>query len=111
MPKGAAKLTDAQIRDFTNRVKEGEGWCVEAAASKKFCDEQMHIWSIQPLARPEVPKVKDAAWPLNDLDRFVLARLEKEGLKPAPMADRRSLLRRVTYDLTGLAPSYEEVKA
>src|SRR6266567_4427641 len=111
MPKGAAKLTDGQISDFTNWVKDGALWPVEATAAKKFTDEQMHIWSIQPLAKPEVPKVKDAAWPLNDVDKFVLARLEKEGLKPAPVADRRTLLRRVTYDLTGLAPTYEEVKA
>ena len=58
-----------------------------------------------------VPAVKDAAWPINDIDRFVLARLEKEGLKPATTADRRTLLRRVTYDLTGLMPTYEEVQA
>ena len=111
MPKGAAKLTDAQISDFTTWVKDGAFWPVEKTAAKKFTDEQRHLWSIQPLAKPEVPKVKDTAWPLNDVDRFVLARLEKEGLKPAPMADRRTLLRRVTYDLTGLPPTYEEVKA
>ena len=111
MPKGAAKLTDAQIMDISAWVKDGAFWPVENTSAKKFTDEQRHLWSIQPLAKPEVPKVKDTAWPLNDVDRFVLARLEKEGLKPAPLADRRTLLRRVTYDLTGLPPTYEEMKA
>ena len=106
MPKGAAKLTDAQINDMTNWVKDGAFWPVEDTTAKKFTDEQRHIWSIQPLAKPQIPKVKDTAWSLNDVDRFVLAKLEKEGLKPAPAADRRTLLRRVTYDLTGLAPTY-----
>jgi Protein of unknown function (DUF1549)/Protein of unknown function (DUF1553) len=58
-----------------------------------------------------VPAVKDASWPINDIDRFVLARLEKEGLKPSPVADRRTLLRRATADVIGLMPTYEEVKA
>ncbi|HYR43298.1 MAG TPA: PSD1 and planctomycete cytochrome C domain-containing protein [Terriglobia bacterium] len=111
MPKGAVKLTDDQITDMTAWVKDGAFWPVENTAAKKFTDEQRHLWSIQPLAKPEIPKVKDAAWPLNDLDRLVLAKLEKEGLKPAAMADRRTLLRRVTYDLTGLPPTYEELKA
>jgi mono/diheme cytochrome c family protein len=111
MPKGAAKLTDAQIIDMTAWVKDGAFWPVENTTTKKFTDEQMHLWSIQPLAKPEVPKVKDTAWPLNDVDRFVLAKLEKEGLKPASTADKRTLLRRVTYDLTGLPPTYEELKA
>jgi hypothetical protein len=111
MPKGAAKLTDGQIIDMTTWVKDGAFWPVENTAAKKFTDEQMHLWSIQTLAKPEVPKVKDTAWPLNDVDRFVLAKLEKEGLKPAPTADRRTLLRRVTYDLTGLPPTYDELKA
>ena len=73
--------------------------------------EQKHFWSFEPLAKPEPPKTKDAAWPANDIDQFVLAKLEKEGLKPVAGADRRTLLRRVTYTLTGLPPTYEEVKA
>src|SRR5256886_1254898 len=111
MPKGAARLTDAQIQDLTSWIKDGAFWPVENATTRKFTEEQTHLWSIQALHAPDVPKVKDAAWPINDLDRFVLARLEKEGLKPAPTADRRTLLRRVTYGLTGLAPPYEEAKA
>src|SRR6266850_7340890 len=111
MPKGAARLTDAQIQDLTSWIKDGAFWPVENATTRKFTEEQTHLWSIQALHAPDLPKVKDAAWPINDLDRFVLARLEKECLKPAPTTDRRTLLRRVTYGLTGLAPTYEEVKA
>jgi Protein of unknown function (DUF1549)/Protein of unknown function (DUF1553)/Planctomycete cytochrome C len=111
MPKGAARLMDVQIGDLTSWVKDGAYWPVENASAKKYTDVQRNIWSIQPLHRPEAPKTKDVAWPLNDIDRFVLARLEKDGLKPAPPADRHTLIRRVTYDLTGLPPTYEEVKA
>src|SRR5262249_5689322 len=61
--------------------------------------------------RPARPSVKNRAWPRNDLDAFVLARLEKEGLAPAPEADRAMLLRRVSLDLLGLPPSPEEIAA
>jgi hypothetical protein len=58
-----------------------------------------------------VRKSADQAWPLNDIDRFILARLEKDGLAPSATADRVTLLRRVTFDLTGLPPTPEQVKA
>ena len=58
-----------------------------------------------------MPDVKDQAWPRNPIDNFVLARLEAEGLKPSPEADRVTLLRRVTFDLTGLPPTPAEVDA
>ncbi len=114
MPKNG-HLTDAQIADLTAWVKDGAVWPeVEKAGSVKgymIRPDQRKFWSFQPLTKPLVPKVKDAAWPLTDVDRFVLANLEKEGLKPSPAADRRTLLRRVSYDLTGLMPTYEEVQA
>ncbi|MFO1078649.1 MAG: DUF1553 domain-containing protein [Planctomycetota bacterium] len=68
-------------------------------------------WAWRPLARPVVPAVQDAAWAGGDLDRFVLAGLERHGLRPAPPADRHTLLRRVTYDLTGLPPTAAEIAA
>src|SRR5262249_45515235 len=68
-------------------------------------------WAFIPPERPALPAVKDAAWPRNPIDRFVLARLEKEGLRPAPEAPRATLLRRVTLDLTGVPPTVQEMDA
>ena len=73
--------------------------------------ERRNFWSLQPLKDPTVPAVKDARWAKTDIDRFVLARLEKEGLKPVAPADKHDLLRRATLDLTGLPPTPEEVAA
>jgi cytochrome c553 len=115
MPKGVTKLTDAEIADLSKWVKDGAYWPEDAKPERAngytITGAQRRFWSIQPLKKPEIPKPKNAAWPLTDIDRFVLARLEKTGMEPAPAADRRTLLRRVTYDLTGLPPTFEEVKA
>ncbi len=114
MPK-YGHLTDQQIKDLTAWVKDGAVWPEEPktaqASGYVITPQQRKFWSFQPLAKPEPPKTKDAAWPLNNVDRFILAKMEKEGLKPTSMTDRRTLLRRLTYDLTGLPPTYEEVKA
>ena len=67
------------------------------------------FWSFQPVRRPEVPQVHNQTWARNPLDCFVLAKLEEAGLAPAAPADKVSLLRRATYDLTGLPPSPQEV--
>jgi hypothetical protein len=66
-------------------------------------------WAFQTPRRPALPKIQDAAWVATPVDSFVLARLEKAGLKPAPAADRATLLRRVTFDLTGLPPTPDEL--
>jgi hypothetical protein len=68
-------------------------------------------WSFKPLAKPTPPAVKNTAWARNDLDRFILTRLETAGLKPNPDADRPTLLRRTAFDLTGLPPSEKELAA
>jgi mono/diheme cytochrome c family protein len=111
MPKGATRLTDDVLADFSTWIKDGAYWPAEKTVARQYTDAEKKIWSIQPLQKPAVPAVKDTAWPLTDIDRFVLARLEKEGLKPATTADRRTLLRRVTYDLTGLLPTFDDVQA
>ncbi len=69
------------------------------------------FWSFQPVKKPSLPAVKNAAWCKTPIDRFILAMLESKGLKPAPQADRRTLIRRATFDLTGLPPTPEEVEA
>jgi hypothetical protein len=68
-------------------------------------------WSLQPVHRPPPPSVRDAAWIREPLDAFVLARLEAQGLRPAPPADRVTLIRRVKFDLLGLPPTPAEIDA
>jgi hypothetical protein len=79
-------------------------WIAEGAKYEKH-------WSFIPPAKAPLPDVSDGAWPRNEIDRFVLARLEAEGLEPSPEADRRMVIRRLFFDLTGLPPSAEEVEA
>ena len=112
MPKNG-HLTDAQINDLTTWVKNGAVWPMEVKSQSAgvIRPDQRKFWSFQPLSKPEMPKLKNAAWPANTVDRFVLAKLEKEGLAPGTIADRRTLLRRVSEVLTGLPPTYDEVKA
>jgi hypothetical protein len=85
-----------------------------APAPKKIglsLEEGRKFWAYRPAADPPPPAVRDAAWPAGDLDRFVLARLEREGLRPGPPAPPAALLRRLHYDLAGLPPAPEEVDA
>lgn len=96
-PKHGKALTQEQIGTLVAWVKEGAPW-------------QNH-WSFIPPQKPTLPEVKQSRWPGNEIDRFILARLEKAGFSPAPEADRPALLRRVTFDLTGLPPTPEEVDA
>ena len=69
------------------------------------------FWALQPPKRTPPPAVKDAAWPRADIDRFLLAGLEAKGLTPVADADKRTLLRRVYFDLIGLPPTPEEIEA
>ncbi len=73
-------------------------------------DSDRDHWAFLPLTRPPVPDVENSAWPRNAIDRFVLAKLEAEELQPMPPADRVTLIRRVTFDLTGLPPSPADVQ-
>ncbi len=79
------------------------------AAPEFFTAEQRSHWAYQPVVRVSPPPVKESAWVRSPIDRFILAELEKLGVPHAPEADRVSLIRRVTYDLTGLPPSPQEV--
>ena len=82
----------------------------DSGAAYDFGPGREH-WAYRPMARPEPPAVGDPAWARNEIDRFVLARLEAEGLAPVAPAGRRQLLRRVTFDLTGLPPTPAEIDA
>jgi len=77
---------------------------------KEGAEYQDH-WSFVPPRRPALPALRRQDWARNDIDRFILSRLEREGLEPSPEADRPTLIRRVSYDLTGLPPTPEEVDA
>ena len=121
MPKKKAKLPEATIAAFVEWIKQGAPWPDDkpgaakpraaAPPSPAITAEQRAWWSFQPLARPAPPAVSNAEWVKTDIDRFVLARLEREGLQPVKPADRRTLIRRATLDLTGLPPTSEEVDA
>jgi len=97
-PADAERQLSAEEIDLLKRwVDQGAPW--------------VEHWSFLPPEKTDLPAVKDQAWPKGPLDHYVLARLEKEGLKPAPAANRETLLRRVTFDLTGLPPTIEELDA
>ena len=96
-PDSNKKLTDDQ-RPLLTR------WIAEGAQANAH-------WSLVPPVRPEVPKVAEGTWPRNELDYFVLARLEREGLAPSPEADRLTLMRRLYLDLVGLLPTPDEADA
>jgi hypothetical protein len=81
------------------------------AVAQQPPDPRAAHWSFRPVKRPALPEVRNTAWPRNDLDRFILSRLEREGLAPSPEADRVSWLRRAHFNVTGLPPTPEQVKA
>lgn len=95
--KSGKHLTEAQIELLKRWVAEGAEW-------------QGH-WSFVKPERPSPPKVENRQWPRNPIDDFILARLETEKLRPSPEADKPTLLRRLTFDLTGLPPTPQEVDA
>ncbi|HYK89344.1 MAG TPA: DUF1553 domain-containing protein, partial [Acidobacteriota bacterium] len=94
-PESDRVLTENQIALMRRWVQEGAKW-------------ETH-WAYVPPKCPDLPKVKLELWPRNEIDYFILNRLEREGLKPSPEADRATLLRRVTLDLTGLPPTPADV--
>ncbi|MBM3774701.1 MAG: DUF1553 domain-containing protein [Acidobacteria bacterium] len=110
----AGKLAGQQIADLREWVRIGAPWPagVPGAAPSKtgYPRAGKDFWSFQPLRKVRPPAVRNAAWARDDLDRFILAKLEENGLEPAPPAGRLTLLRRVTLDLTGLPPSETEIR-
>src|SRR4030095_5485084 len=83
------------------------------AAERKGIDveEGQKFWSFRPIRNPPLPPVRQDDWPISPIDRFILAKLEEQGLKPAPPADKRTWIRRVTFDLIGLPPTPEGIAA
>ena len=91
-------LSDVDRAKLTDWLKAGARW-----------PEDDRHWAFIPAVRPELPIVKDVHWSKNEIDRFVLSRLERSTLQPSKAADKATLLRRVTFDLTGLPPTIEEL--
>ncbi|MEE2706819.1 MAG: PSD1 and planctomycete cytochrome C domain-containing protein, partial [Planctomycetota bacterium] len=82
-----------------------------ARATRRFSDKEKSHWSFLPVRDPRPPEVEDRAWTRTPIDRFILAKLESAGLQPAVRADPTTLIRRVTYNLTGLPPTADEIEA
>jgi len=115
-PKG--KLPEEKIALLEEWVKMGAPWPGDTGAGKTAplkgafdLKARARHWAFQPLKRPALPTVKNPAWARTPVDRFILAKLEATRLSPAKPADKRTLLRRVTFDLTGLPPTPAEVDA
>ena len=114
MPPKGEKLSTAQIADLTAWVKMGAPDPRRKSATAKTGlnydgDSGKHHWAWQPLKKPAVPESKSATLAATPVDNFIHAKLEANGLKPSAAADRRTLLRRATFDLTGLPPTQKEI--
>lgn len=100
MPPTGATLSDPQVALLTRWIDEGATWPANATPNKH--------WAWEPVQSPSPAAVKLSTWPVNAIDNFILARLEKEGIAPSPDADKATLLRRLSLDLTGLPPTAQE---
>ncbi|MGH9854323.1 MAG: DUF1549 domain-containing protein, partial [Blastocatellia bacterium] len=115
------KLKGHEIAALTEWVKMGALWPGAAqpastanwpknSSTREFTESEKSFWSVQPMKDSAPPQVKNAAWAQSPIDRFVLQKLEEKNLKPAPRADKLTLLRRATFDLTGLPPTESEMR-
>lgn len=113
----AGKLSDKAIAALTAWVEMGAPWPEEPATptgpgdAPSIAEILETHWSLQPVKKPAIPKVRTPSWPSSPIDHFILAKLEEAGLKPSSPADRRTLIRRAHFDLIGLPPAPEEVEA
>ncbi len=119
MPAKAAKLPDDAINKIGKWIDAGAPYdkpLVETQVAKTkdrsvVTDADRSFWSFQPLANSTPPNVKANAWVRTPVDQFIVAKLDEKGIKPNPIADKRHLIRRATFDLTGLPPTPEEIDA
>ncbi|VTS02713.1 DUF1553 domain-containing protein [Tuwongella immobilis] len=116
-PKG--KISDREIADLKQWIRDGAHWPGAVASVAKptgpnaplFRDDQRNFWAFQPMKSVPAPQVSQPQWVRNPIDAFILAKLDAAKLAPRGEADKRTLIRRVTYDLTGLPPTPEEIGA
>ncbi len=104
------RLSGEAVRALEEWVRRGAPWPAptEAPREERAASE---LWSLRPIVETDVPEVGDPRWSATEIDRFVYARLQSAGIAPVGLADRRTLLRRVTYDLTGLPPTPSDLEA
>ena len=109
----AGQLSAEQIADFEAWVKIGapDPRVTSPAANWQPSDAARRFWSFEPVQEPALPAVRNKAWVNGPIDRFILSKIEAKGLHPVVDADKRTLIRRATFDLTGLPPKPEEVDA
>ena len=110
MPPGDARLSEQAVSTLRAWIDAGAEWPQEVAAPEKKVSDTSKHWSFQPIRRPYPPHVEQAANVRNPIDEFILSKLESEGINASPEADRTSLIRRLSLDLTGLPPSPAEVE-
>jgi Protein of unknown function (DUF1549)/Protein of unknown function (DUF1553)/Planctomycete cytochrome C len=115
MPLEGKHLTDEEVDVLRQWIKDGAAWPAVHIPSSlgkvkpEYEKLKKEHWAFQPIAKPAVPAVKDSSWAQSDADRFILAGLEAKGLKPVGAADKATLLRRITFDLTGLPATAAEI--
>jgi cytochrome c553 len=110
MPKGGAKLKDEEIAYLSQWIRDGASWPLAVAKNRYIIKPELKsFWSFQPIRNPAIPDLNGVTG--NAIDAFLLAKLEANHLTFNPPADKRTLLRRATYDLTGLPPTAEELDA
>jgi len=109
MPPGRP-LPGEVITNFENWIRSGAAMPPDSLASK-LVDQRRQFWSFQSPKDHTAPSIKKKTWPHNEIDNFILTKLEEKGLAPSAPADRRTLLRRAFFDLTGLPPTAEESDA
>ncbi len=111
MPPESEPLTDEEIQILRQWVQDGAVWPKEEVEetdpsyAEKYEEHRKNHWAWQPVAKPVLPVSKNTTWAKSSIDQFVLSKLEEQGVEPVKQADRVSLLRRVTFDLTGLPPT------
>jgi mono/diheme cytochrome c family protein len=109
MPPKGDRLASEEIALLRAWIDQGAEWPDDHGTIAPAV--RSDHWSFQPAQRPEIPSAQNQSWVRNPIDAFVLARLERESISPAPEADRRTLIRRLSFDLVGLPPKPEEVEA
>ena len=113
MPPKNQKLSDQQIADLVAWVKMGapDPRTPKAAATNQYASAlSRDHWSFKPIQNPTVPEFQDFPWIKTPVDAFIVAKLQEKGMQPNPIADKRTLIRRATFDLIGLPPTQQEIK-